>query len=1012
MPSRTLRGLLPLLAAAMLPAAAYAQTGRTDVPRLFSALRFRSIGPAVTGGRVHDIEALPDNPSVIYVATATGGIWKTENKGTTWTPIFDREPVSTFGDIAIAPSNHDVLYVGTGEQNNRQSSSWGDGVYRSDDAGKTWQHVGLDDTRAIGKVIVNPGDPDIVYVAALGNLWKPGAERGVFKTTDGGHTWQKVLYVDTLTGAVDLVMDPKDPNTLYAATYQRLRRTWGFNGGGPGSGIWKTMDGGAHWMRLTNGLPAGDKGRIGLAIARTNPNVLNAIIQHPEEGGVYRTEDGGQSWKKVNDQNIRPMYYSEIFIDPTNENRVYTLATRSFRSEDGGRTFKEISARVTYDVGVHSDHHALWIDPNNPDHFYLGGDAGLYETWDRGSSYIRINNFPIGQFYGIGVDMRDPYWIYGGMQDNHSWMGPSATRHWAGIINDDWRQIGFGDGMFDQIDTTATGYRHVFSNSNDGNFTRVDGATGDIMDIMPSPPNGEQARCDWIAPTLVSRHDPKTVYAGCNRLYISHDRGVSWSYTRDLSRQIDRDTLKLMGVEGANISISKNDGTGSYGEIVAIAESPLDGRILWVGTDDGNLQVSRDGGQTWTEVSQNVHGVRNGTYVSRVTASRSGPGVAYATFDAHRDGDFNPYVFRTTDFGQTWTRITTGLEGAGSVHEIIEHPDNPDVLFLGSEHALWISLDRGAHWQRFGANLPTTLYVDMLIHPREKDLVVATHGRSLWILDDVEFLGSWSSAVAAEPAHLFPVRRATIHQYWKDTSYRGQNFYAGTNAPFGALIRYYLGRAAKDARIEVTAPDGSRVRTLTVPGDSGVIETVRWDLRHEPPPAGYSGGEQGGADLPHPIGPRGPFVSPGTYTVTLIAGGARASQKVVVRGDPLMPLTDAQYRDREAFLLSVQEMQSKVLQAARDADQLRRQLRARQDSLRKAGGVPAGMAARIDSVSALGDRLNRLRRGVFGLASQFTGSGAQQGSLYPPTDTQKARKRMLEAQLDEQLQALDEQRRR
>ncbi|MEJ2184987.1 MAG: hypothetical protein P8Z36_03525, partial [Gemmatimonadota bacterium] len=623
-----------------------------------------------------------------------------------------------------------------------------------------------------------------------------------------------------------------------------------------------------------------------------------------------------------------------------------------------------------------------------------------------------INNFPIGQFYGIGVDMRDPYWIYGGMQDNHSWMGPSATRHWAGIINDDWRQIGFGDGMFDQIDTTASGYRYVFSNSNDGNFTRVDGATGDIMDIMPSPPNGEQARCDWIAPTLVSRHDPKTVYAGCNRLYISHDRGVSWTHTRDLSRQIDRDTLKLMGVEGANISISKNDGTGSYGEIVAIAESPLDGRILWVGTDDGNLQVSRDGGQTWTEVSQNVHGVRNGTYVSRVTASRSGPGVAYATFDAHRDGDFKPYVFRTTDFGQTWTPITTGLEGAGSVHEIIEHPDNPDVLFLGSEHALWISLDRGAHWQRFGANLPTTLYVDMLIHPREKDLVVATHGRSLWILDDVGFLGSWSSAVAAEPAHLFPVRRATIHQYWKDTSYRGQNFYAGTNAPFGALIRYYLGRAVKDARVEVTAPDGSRVRTLTVPGDSGVIETVRWDLRHEPPPAGYSGGEQGGADLPHPIGPRGPFVSPGTYTVTLIAGGARASQKVVVRGDPLMPLTDAQYREREAFLLSVQEMQRKVSQAARDADQLRRQLRARQDSLRKAGGVPAGMAARIDSVSALGDRLNRLRRGVFGLASQFTGSGARQGSLYPPTETQKARERMLEAQLDEQLHALDEQRRR
>ncbi|MEJ2217525.1 MAG: hypothetical protein P8099_13020 [Gemmatimonadota bacterium] len=462
-----------------------------------------------------------------------------------------------------------------------------------------------------------------------------------------------------------------------------------------------------------------------------------------------------------------------------------------------------------------------------------------------------------------------------------------------------------------------------------------------------------------------------------------------------------------MGVEGANIKISKNDGTGSYGEIVAIAESPLDGRILWVGTDDGNLQVSRDGGATWTEVSHNVHGVRNGTYVSRVTASSSAPGVAYAAFDAHRDGDFRPYVFRTTDFGRTWTLITTGLDGAGSVHEIIEHPDNPNVLFLGSEHALWISLDAGAHWQRFGANLPTTLYDDMLIHPREKDLVVATHGRSLWILDDVGFLASWSEAVAAEPAHLFPIRRATIHQYWKDTSYRGQNFYAGTNAPFGALIRYHLGRAAQDVRIRITAPDGSLVRTLKAPGDAGVIQTVTWDLRHEPPPAGgFFGGQQGAANLPHPIGPRGPFVSPGTYAVTLIADGTQASQPVVVRGDPLMPITDAQYRERETFLLSVQEMQRKVFEAARDADQLRRQLQAQRDSLQKAGGVPEELSARIDSVSALRDRLNRLRRGVFGLASQFTGSGVEQGSLYPPTDTQKARKRMLESQL----RALDGQR--
>jgi photosystem II stability/assembly factor-like uncharacterized protein len=464
--------VIAALAALLIPVsrdAAAQNAART--PELLQELRFRSIGPAVTGGRIHDVEALPHDPSTVYLATASSGIWKSTNKGTTWTPIFDYQPVSTFGVVAIAPSNPQILWAGTGEQNNRQSTSWGNGVYHSADGGATWTHLGLDATRHIGGIAVHPDDPDVAYVAALGNLWVPSPERGVYKTGDGGATWSRVLFVDTLTGVVDLVMDPSDPNILYAAAYQRLRRTWGFNGGGPGSGIYKTTDGGNTWRELENGIPVGDKGRIGLAIAQTDPQVLNAIVQHAEGSGVYRTEDGGATWEMVNDLNPRPMYYSHIYIDPTNEDRIYVLATSFYKSEDGGRTFRTMPTRPTYDVGVHSDFHDLWIDPNDSEHFYLVGDAGLHETWDRGETFIRINNLPIGQFYAIGVDMRDPYYIYGGMQDNHSWVGPSRTRHWIGIINDDWRQIGFGDGMYHQADPSD--HRFVYGAAQNGTLVRL-----------------------------------------------------------------------------------------------------------------------------------------------------------------------------------------------------------------------------------------------------------------------------------------------------------------------------------------------------------------------------------------------------------------------------------------------------------------------------------------------------------------------------------------------------------
>ncbi len=987
--------------------------------KLLSELHFRCIGPAVTGGRVHDVEALPGDPSTIYVATASGGIWKSTNKGTTWKPIFDDMPVSTFGDLAISASNPDIVWAGTGEQNNRQSTSWGNGVYLSKDGGETWKHTGLVETRHIGKVRIHPKKPEVAYVAALGNLWQENPERGVFKTTDGGNNWTKVLYVDSLTGAVDLVMDPSKPNTLYAAAYQRLRRTWGFNGGGPGSGIYKTTNGGKNWKKLSEGIPDGDKGRIGLAIARSNPKVLYAIIQHAKESGVYRTQDRGKTWSKVNDLNPRPMYYSKIFVDPTDENRVYVLATEFFMSADGGQTFRQMPTRPTYDVGVHSDHHTLWINPGNPEHFYLTGDAGLHETWDRGETYRHINNFPIGQFYAIGFDMSTPYRIYGGMQDNHSWVGPSATRRWIGIINDDWKQIGFGDGMYHQPDPTST--RYVYTNAQNGNLTRLDGETGDRLDIQPYPPENEKPyRFDWVTPSLISQHDPGTVYFGGNRLFISRDRGLTWERTQDLTRQVERDSLFLMGVQGKEKLLSKNDGTSSYGEIITIAESPLDANILWVGTDDGNVQVSRDGGKSWTNVAGNIDGVNEGTYVSRVIASVEAQGTAYVTFDAHRDGDWAPYVFKTTDFGTSWTKLTKGLPEDGSVNVIIEHPDNPNLLFLGTEHALFVSTTAGREWVKFDSNLPTTLYDDLKIHPRDNDLIVATHGRSIWILDDLTPLIELAAGATDSPSHLFPIQPATMFHYWKSTSYRGQFAFNGENPPSGALIHYVLSDSVDSVEVEIQNGAGEAVRRLSGPGASDVIHRMHWDLRHEPPQYREDDEPKKGLvkskdilpQLPRPVEPQGPFVSPGTYTVVLKAGDTRLMQKVNAKKDPDMPVSDEQWRERETFLLAVRDLQNQVWDYADRGKAIRKLLVQESDSLKKIEGMPEDRLeqakAFADTAKARSDRLADLRRDVYGLAGDVNGRGVRQGSLYPPTAMHRMRKTQLETRMKKELEGLKE----
>jgi len=1011
-------GCLPLLAAllAMASLPASAQPAASQPAPISSAalseVPIRSIGPAVTGGRIHDVEALSDDAETVYVATASGGLWKSTNGGTTWTSIFDDQPVSTFGDVAIAASNANVVWAGTGEQQNRQSTSWGNGVYRSVDAGSTWTHLGLVDTRHIGRIQVHPDDPDVAYVAAQGNLWAPSEHRGVYRTTDGGETWEKVLFVDEQTGVVDLAMDPENPDVLYAAAYQRLRKTWGFNGGGPGSGLYKTTDGGDTWTELTNGLPTGDKGRIGVSVSPADPQTVYALVEHADSSGTYRSRDAGQSWTHVNDLNPRPMYYSHIVADPVDRDRVYVLSTEAYTSADGGDTFTRLPTRPTYDVGVHSDHHAMWIEPSDPSTFYLAGDAGLHITHDRGQTYRRINNLPIGQFYAIGVDGQhtptDPYTIYGGMQDNHSWMGPSATRRWIGIVNDDWKQTGFGDGMYQQV----AGPRSVFVGSQNGGLTRVDPTTGDRIDAAPFEPDSLNFRFDWVTPTHVSRHDSSTMYLGGNRLFISRDRGRTWTRTEDLTKDIGRERLSLMGVPGNEEMLSKHDGTASYSEITTIAESPLTPEILWVGTDDGNVQVSRDGGETWTEVGAKIAALDSApddtTYVSRVVASASQPGTAYVTLDAHRDGDFAPYVYKTTDFGASWTPLHDGLP-SGSVNVILEHPDDPQVLFLGTEHALFVSTTAGERWAEV-AQLPTTLYDDLAIQPTTGDLVIGTHGRSLWIWDDTRPLVEWSAQVDQEAAHLFSVRPATLDYWWKNTSYRGQEAYAGANPPRGALLHYHLNTDVDSVEISIENPNGEVVRTLSGPGSAGSIHRVVWNLQHPDPPTSEDFRTDEDVAEPdtvlpalrHPTEPQGPLVRPGTYTITLTAGDATSTQTVEVRPNPDVDVPADAWAERESFLLDVLAMQREVYPVAERAEAMRDSLQSRLDSLQEAGDDLAdAFVARVDSAAAHADHLDDVRGGVYGLAATFNASGVTQPTMRPPRPAHRRQLERLRERWDE-----------
>ncbi len=971
----------------------------------FDALHARSIGPAVMGGRLQDVEVDPTDPSTIYVGAAAGGIWKSTNKGTTWAPIFDGQEANSFGDIAIFAGDPRIVWAGTGEQNNRQSSSWGGGVYRSTDAGATWTFLGLKNSGSIGRVLLHPSNANVAWVAVVGDLWKPSAERGLYNTTDAGQTWTKSIAGDSLTGVTEVVMDPRDPNVLYAATYQRLRSVFGFNGGGPGSALWKSFDGGATWSKIESGIPAGDKGRIGIAVAKSKPDVVVATIEHATGSGLYRSEDAGLTWTQASRTNPRPMYYSKPTFDPTTDQRIWLMGVQPTLSVDGGKTFSTLPNAPTYDLGLKDDHHALWIDPANTKPMLLAGDGGLHESWDAGVTYSRINNFAVAQFYRIAVDDREPfYYIYGGLQDAHSWMGPSATNHWLGILNSDWKQIGFSDGTGQSVD--KDGPRYVYSTSSGGNLSRVDALTGDRTDIQPVAPDGERYRYDWTAPILASQHKAGTVYLGANKLLISTDFGSTWRATDDLTRQVNRDTLRMAGVLNTDIKLSRNDGESSVSEITTVAESPLEKNVLWVGTDDGNVQLSKDGGKSWEELSRNISGVKNGSFVDRIVASSASRGTAYVTFENHRSGDFTPYVFRTTDFGARWTKVTNGLPDGEPVRSIAEYPGKAHVLFAGTERHMYFTVDSGTTWTRLAANLPTTRYDDIVIQPRTKDLVLGTHGRSIWVLDDVSPFAEWTPAVSQERAHLFSVRPAMLINYWADVSTAAQGIYAAENPDEGAVFSYHLSRPAQAVKFTVTNASGRVVREFTGATTAGQLHRANWDLRWPAPAGGFGGfagrggggeegdaGEQAAGPLPvpaHNIGPRGFYASPGRYTVVMDVDGEKSTQQFDVRGDPTMVVTDADHKARESFLLEAQDVQAKLTEATT----------AFRAKLGNATGEDSTRMSAIADQFGLAPAAGRGGRGgrggggpagaLAGLPGQWNGSGARHGGLARPTGTQEA----------------------
>ena len=885
MPRSALVLILVLFAAplaaqrAAKPAADGAQkTGVAVTAPMLKGISARAIGPAIMGGRIADMAYDPTDPWTFYVATGHGGLMKTTDNGGSFTPITAKEPIVSAGAVTVSPSNPKILWLGTGEANDRNSVGWGTGVFRSTDGGSSWTHVGLEKSRTIARIAVHPTNPDVAYAAVPGDLWTPTPDRGLYKTTDGGKTWTAVLQAQTekdKVGAGDVAVDPSNPEIVYAALYARRRTPWSFAAGPDASngkdlgGIFRSTDGGATWKKLTNGLP-GETGRIGLAVYPKNPKIVYAVVQSFEggtsniddvtskTGGVFRTDDGGDTWVRRSDLDPRPFYFSQIRVDPQDDQKVYVLGFMLHVSEDGGKTWREDRFK-----NVHSDCHALAIDPRTPGRLLLGTDGGIYQSYNRGAQWTHVNTVPLGEFYRIAVDDSTPYRICGGLQDNLNWAGPSATRSKDGIVNEDWIDIQGGDGFYCFFD--ANDPNVVYAESQSGSTHRMNLASGATHPFRPEPAEGQAAfRFHWNSPFIRSIHDPKRFYLAGNHVFMLTDRGDKWqAISPDLSmNNPERTTTTGSGAE-------------TYGVVFTLAESAAKAGMLWAGTDDGKLWVTDDNGGHWTDLTSSLPSEARGQWITRVEAGHKDANVAYLVVSAYQTGNYAPLVYRTSDKGRTWQSIVANLSKDWPARVVREDPSNPDLLFVGTEIGLFASFDRGGSWQPLGG-LPTVPVDDILVNPRTHDLDIATHGRSLYIIDNISALEQLTADVASKPAYIFPVAPATAYEPlpgWVDSN-GSTGIYRGSNPPVGAAIDVFVNAfTGESISLSIKGPDGQPVANLSAPGVPGFNRIV-WDLYPS-------------SDLLTAYGGQGrKFVRPGEYEVTLTYGDTSQTQKVTVSALP------------------------------------------------------------------------------------------------------------------------------
>ncbi|UJH67743.1 WD40/YVTN/BNR-like repeat-containing protein [Allomuricauda sp. SCSIO 65647] len=916
---------------------------------LVQDMKPRNIGPAGMSGRVTAIDVVLSNPDVMYVGTASGGLWKSTSGGIKWEPIFDKEVTGSIGAVTIQQSNPSVIWVGTGEGNPRNSLNGGYGIYKSLDGGKTWKSMGLERTRHIHRVIIDPMNPDVVYAGAIGSPWGEHPERGVFKTTDGGETWQKVLFVNNKTGVADLVMDPTNPNKLFAALWEHKRDPWFFKSGGEGSGLYMTHDGGKNWKKLTedDGLPKGELGRIGIAIAANKPNIVYALIE-AKKNALYKSEDGGFKWKKVNDKNDignRPFYYSEIYVDPENENRVFSIFTYVNVSEDGGKNFKQLMPAYNVDNGVHPDHHAWWIHPDNGQFMIDGNDGGMNITKDGGQTWRFIGNLPVAQFYHISTDNEFPYNVYGGMQDNGSWRGPAYVWRAQGIRNSYWQEIAFGDG-FDVVpdkDNSQFGY----AMSQQGFVRRYDWKTGNNYTVRPTPPDADtKLRFNWNAGIGQDPFDNSTVYFGSQFVHKSTNKGQTWEViSPDLTTN---DPEKQKQSESGGLTMDAT-GAENHCTILVIEPSPVEKDMLWVGTDDGRVHYTQNGGATWTEVTASIKGLPKGSWIPQIKASQNNKGEALLLANDYRRFNYTPYAYRTKDYGKTWTRIVDENDVQSYTLSIIEDPENPNLVFLGTDDGLYISFDAGNKWQKWTEGYPTVSTKDLVIHPREQDLVIGTFGRAAWVLDDIRPLRELATNMEAllQDVALFDSPDAYLAAYQQGTGSRfgGDALYNGENRKQGAMITYYLKEGKKDLdkakkdkgeeKKEDTADNGQKsdekewsgvqkkdsvqfgiyaddrlIRTLKykTPEKKG-FHRVYWELNEKGPDRPARKIKKNEPE------PSGAMVKPGTYKIKVTFGTTSDSTMVTVKTDPRLNVSTANINE----VYQTQKQLEKHIQTAADA---------------------------------------------------------------------------------------------